>query len=77
MQVVELGAPLELRDAPQPEPGPAELLLQVRACGLNFADTLLVGGPLSGEAGAALRAGHGDLRNRRGARTRGRRVRGR
>ena len=41
MQVIEFGAPLELRDAPQPEPGPGDLLLRVRACGLNFADTLL------------------------------------
>ncbi len=44
MQVVALGAPLELRDAPRPEPGPAEVLLRVRACGLNFADTLLASG---------------------------------
>lgn len=44
MQVVELGAPLELREAPRPEPGPGELLLRVRACGLNFADTLIAAG---------------------------------
>ena len=41
MQVVEFGAPLALREAPRPAPGPGELLLRVRACGLNFADTLL------------------------------------
>jgi NADPH2:quinone reductase len=40
MHVVELGAPLELREAPVPTPETGELLLRVRTCGLNFADTL-------------------------------------
>lgn len=44
MQVTALGAPLELRETPRPEPGPGELLLRVRACGLNFADTLMAAG---------------------------------
>lgn len=44
MQVSELGAPLALAEAPVPEAGPGEVLLRVRACGLNFADTLMVAG---------------------------------
>ncbi len=44
MQVTTLGAPIELRDVARPEPGPGAALLRVRACGLNFADTLLAAG---------------------------------
>ncbi|HMQ92936.1 MAG TPA: NADPH:quinone oxidoreductase family protein [Amaricoccus sp.] len=44
MQVTELGAPLALREVPRPEPGPGEALVRVHACGLNFADTLMVAG---------------------------------
>ena len=44
MQVVELGRPLELAEVPEPAPGPGEVLLRVRACGLNFADTLMAAG---------------------------------
>jgi NADPH2:quinone reductase len=44
MHVVELGRPLALVDAAPPRPGPGEVLLAVRACGLNFADTLLAAG---------------------------------
>jgi NADPH2:quinone reductase len=44
MQVVAIGAPLELREVARPAPGPGEALLAVRACGLNFADTLLAAG---------------------------------
>ena len=44
MQVVRHGAPLEARELPTPEPGPGEVLLRVLACGLNFADTLMVAG---------------------------------
>lgn len=44
MQVVRHGAPLEARELPTPEPGPGEVLLRVLACGLNFADTLMVSG---------------------------------
>lgn len=44
MQVVRHGAPLEAREVPVPEPGPGEVLLRVLACGLNFADTLMVAG---------------------------------
>jgi len=35
---------LTLGDVPSPEPGPSEVLVEVRACGLNFADTLMIQG---------------------------------
>lgn len=35
---------LELADIPTPEPGPGEVRIRVRACGLNFADTLMIRG---------------------------------
>ncbi|KIT17493.1 NADPH:quinone oxidoreductase family protein [Jannaschia aquimarina] len=38
------GEPPELRDAPEPEPGPGEVRLRIEACGLNFADLLMVDG---------------------------------
>jgi NADPH2:quinone reductase len=44
MQIAELGRPLELSDIPPPAPGPGEVLLRVHACGLNFADTLMIAG---------------------------------
>ena len=44
MQVTGVGAPLQARDVPRPVPGPEEVLLRVRACGVNFADTLLAAG---------------------------------
>jgi NADPH2:quinone reductase len=44
MQVTALGQALQLREVARPAPGPGEALLRVHACGLNFADTLLVAG---------------------------------
>lgn len=44
MQVAEHGKPLVEAMAPVPEPGLGEVRLKVRACGLNFADTLMVTG---------------------------------
>jgi NADPH2:quinone reductase len=44
MRIVELDAPLVLEEVATPEPGPGEVLVEVRACGLNFADTLLAAG---------------------------------
>ncbi len=44
MQVVALGQPMVPVDLPRPEPQPGEVLLRVLACGLNFADTLMVAG---------------------------------
>ena len=38
------GAPLLRVETPLPAPGPGEVLLRVAACGLNFADTLLLAG---------------------------------
>jgi len=35
---------LTLGDVPSPVPGPGEVLVEVRACGLNFADTLMIQG---------------------------------
>jgi NADPH:quinone reductase len=44
MQITALGEPLVAVELPVPEPGPGELLLRVRACGVNFADTLMQAG---------------------------------
>ena len=44
MRVTGLGRELELCRVATPEPGPGEVLLKVHACGLNFADTLMVAG---------------------------------
>lgn len=44
MQIITLGAPLEAREIPRPDAGPGEVLLRVLACGLNFADTLMIRG---------------------------------
>lgn len=44
MQLQALGTPLVLVEAPEPEPGEGEVQLRVQACGLNFADTLMVDG---------------------------------
>ena len=57
MQISELGQPLRLADVPVPEPGPGEVLLRVAACGINFADTLMVAGRYQEKPRAALRPG--------------------
>ncbi|MEM8699890.1 MAG: alcohol dehydrogenase catalytic domain-containing protein, partial [Pseudomonadota bacterium] len=44
MRLHEIGAALTLEEAPIPEPGPQQILVRVRACGVNFADTLMVTG---------------------------------
>lgn len=44
MRVHGLGEALRLDEIAPPEPGPGELRLRVLACGLNFADTLMVAG---------------------------------
>ncbi len=44
MRVHQTGAPLCPDDIPAPEPGPGEVRLRVHACGVNFADTLMVAG---------------------------------
>jgi len=39
---------LEVRDVPEPQPGPGEVLVHVEAVGINFADTLTTRGVYSG-----------------------------
>jgi NADPH2:quinone reductase len=43
-QVEAYGSAPALRDIPRPAPGPGEALLRVAACGLNFADLLMIEG---------------------------------
>ncbi|MEM6744586.1 MAG: NADPH:quinone oxidoreductase family protein [Pseudomonadota bacterium] len=44
MMLNELNQPLALEDRPLPEPGPGQVRLRLEACGVNFADTLIVQG---------------------------------
>ncbi|MEM7547141.1 MAG: NADPH:quinone oxidoreductase family protein [Pseudomonadota bacterium] len=44
MRVHELGGELRLEDVPRPTPGPGQVLIKVAACGVNFADTLMIKG---------------------------------
>ncbi|MEM1265463.1 MAG: NADPH:quinone oxidoreductase family protein [Pseudomonadota bacterium] len=44
MRLKTLGAPLVLETVETPRPGPGEVTLDVAACGINFADTLVVQG---------------------------------
>ncbi|MSU89701.1 zinc-binding dehydrogenase [Rhodobacteraceae bacterium 2CG4] len=44
MRVRTLGARMVAEDLPDPVPGPGEVRIQVRACGVNFADTLMIDG---------------------------------
>ncbi len=44
MRIEALGEALSLADIPKPAPAEGEVLLRVRACGVNFADTLMVEG---------------------------------
>jgi len=44
MRVHKLGDPLVLDEVEDPVPGPGEIRVKVRACGVNFADTLMVQG---------------------------------
>ena len=43
-QITAIGEPPALRDIPRPEPGPGEVLIRITACGLNFADLLMMQG---------------------------------
>lgn len=47
------GSDVEIRDLPQPQPKPAEVLVRVRACGLNRADLQMVAGAMHGQRGGA------------------------
>lgn len=42
MRVHEIGGALQPDDTPTPTPGPGQALIRVAACGVNFADTLMV-----------------------------------
>ncbi|MEM8792406.1 MAG: NADPH:quinone oxidoreductase family protein [Pseudomonadota bacterium] len=44
MQITEIGADLTMQEVPAPEPGPGQVRIKVAACGVNFADTLMVKG---------------------------------
>jgi NADPH2:quinone reductase len=44
MQVERLGSAPVLREAPVPVPGAGQLLVRIAACGLNFADLLMIEG---------------------------------
>jgi len=48
IQLVTVGKPgkFELRDLPEPKPGPAEVVVEVEACGLNHLDLWLEAGGL-------------------------------
>ena len=48
---------LELRDVPEPQPGPEQVLIQVEAGGLNFADLLTARGGYAGTPKPPLIAG--------------------
>ncbi len=53
--------PLALRDIPEPVPGPGQLLIRVRACGVCRTDLHVVDGELSGEAGRSAGSGAAPL----------------
>ncbi|MCA0918977.1 NADPH:quinone oxidoreductase family protein [Pseudooceanicola nanhaiensis] len=44
LQITSFGAGPVWTDTPIPEPGPGEILVRIKACGLNFADTLMIDG---------------------------------
>ena len=44
---------LEIRDVPRPQPKPNEVLVKVRASGLNRADLLMSSGRMHGSTGGA------------------------
>ncbi|SFO68640.1 alcohol dehydrogenase, propanol-preferring [Bradyrhizobium sp. Ghvi] len=51
--VRQFGKPLVIEDVPVPQPGPGEVLVKVRACGVCHTDLRRLG-RLAGEAGSAL-----------------------
>ena len=54
MKAAALGANgVEIMDVPQPKPGPAQVLVKVKAAGLNRADLIMASGRMHGNAGGA------------------------
>jgi NADPH2:quinone reductase len=47
------GSDVEIRDVPEPQPKPNEVLVRVRACGVNRADLQMVAGAMHGQRGGA------------------------
>jgi NADPH:quinone reductase len=45
------GTGVEVRDVPKPKPGPTQVLVRVRAAGLNRADLIMASGRMHGSAG--------------------------
>jgi NADPH2:quinone reductase len=45
------GSGVEVRDVPKPKPGPSQVLVRVRAAGLNRADLIMASGHMHGSAG--------------------------
>ena len=43
-RIESVGSDPTLRDIPRPTPGPGEISVQIKACGLNFADLLMANG---------------------------------
>jgi NADPH2:quinone reductase len=80
MHTTETEARLELRDLPIPEPGPGQLLVRVRAAGVNRGEFIIGGLVKAGNAkalgieaaGEVVRAGAGARRFAPGARVMGR-----
>ena len=54
MQAEAPGDALRLAEVPDPTPGPGEALLSVRACGVNFADLLMIDGTYQERPGFPL-----------------------
>ncbi len=44
LRLDQFGHPPQLRETPVPEPGSGEVLVRIAACGLNFADLLMIDG---------------------------------
>lgn len=42
MRVHEIGSTLQMDEVAKPTPGPGQALIRIHACGVNFADTLMV-----------------------------------
>lgn len=57
-QMIEAGKPLELTEAPLPEPQPNEVLLEVTACGLCHTDVSFLYGGVRPRAALPLTLGH-------------------